>query len=155
MFGNFGFSMIGLTYLLMLLVPNFMWATRTPAGYPPKSEPKILAMFEKAGQVLCTASLLVFDNCQRPMLEPWLLWLVASFSLMLLYEAYWCRYFKSPRALNDFYAPLLGIPLPGATLPAIAFFLLGIYGRAIWLVVSALIFGIGHIGIHWQHAKNL
>lgn len=154
MFGNFGFSLIGLAYLLMLIIPNLMWANRIPTGYNPKSEPKILVLIEKVGQILSTASLLGFNNYQPHHLEPWLLWFAASFILMLLYEVFWIRYFKSPRTLKDFYAPLLGIPLPGATLPIIAFLLLGIYGRIIWLVISALIFGIGHMGIHRQHAKT-
>lgn len=32
---------------------------------------------------------------------------------------------------------------------------LGIYGKVIWLIVSAVIIGIGHIGIHLQHLKSI
>ena len=49
----------------------------------------------------------------------------------------------------------MGVSLAGATLPVISFFLLGIYGKVIWLVVAALILGFGHIGIHIQHSKEL
>lgn len=34
-------------------------------------------------------------------------------------------------------------------------FLLGVYGKVIWLMISIVILGIGHIGIHWQHKKEL
>ena len=49
----------------------------------------------------------------------------------------------------------MGIPLAGATLPVAAFFLLGIYGRVIWLCIAAIILGIGHIGIHYQHSREI
>ena len=55
----------------------------------------------------------------------------------------------------DFYRPLFGIPVPGATLPVAAFLLLGIYGKVIWLIIASMILGIGHIGIHLQHIKKL
>ena len=46
---------------------------------------------------------------------------------MIMYEAWWMRYFRSERKLSDFYSGFLGIPLAGATLPVIAFFMLGMY----------------------------
>ena len=46
-------------------------------------------------------------------------------------------------------------PVAGATLPVLAFLLLGIYGKLIWLILSAVILGIGHIGIHWTHRKEV
>ena len=35
MLGTFGFSYIGLIYLLMLWIPNSLWARRLPEGYDP------------------------------------------------------------------------------------------------------------------------
>lgn len=43
----------------------------------------------------------------------------------------------------------------GTSLPVAAFFLLGIYGRVVWLMLSAVILGVGHIGIHLQHRSAL
>lgn len=40
-------------------------------------------------------------------------------------------------------------------MPVAAFLLLGIYGKVIWLIISIIILGIGHIGIHLQHLKEL
>lgn len=53
------------------------------------------------------------------------------------------------------YSSLLGIPVAGATLPVVAFLLLGIYGRNIFLIISTIVLGIGHIGIHLNHKKEL
>ena len=74
---------------------------------------------------------------------------------MGLYEIYWLRYFKSQKTMADFYSSLLGIPVAGATLPVLAFFLLGIYGRNLFLIGSVVILGIGHIGIHWAHRAEI
>lgn len=91
------------------------------------------------------------------MLTPWSGWLLLSFVLMLLYEGFWIRYFRGGKTLKDFYGSYAGVPVAGATLPVGAFFLLGVYGKVIWLMIAAVILGIGHIGIHLQHrsAKGL
>lgn len=57
--------------------------------------------------------------------------------------------------MKDFYSSFCGIPVAGATLPVVAFFLLGVYGKVIWLMVSVVILGIGHIGIHLQHLREI
>lgn len=155
MLGTFGFSYIGLIYLLMLWIPNSMWAKHKPEGYDPSGENKVLLIFERIGQVLSTASILLFTDYNPRSIEPWTAWFIASAALMVLYEVYWTRYFRSRQTARDFYRSLFGIPAPGATLPVIAFLLLGIYGKVIWLIVAAVLLGIGHIGIHIQHIRNL
>lgn len=60
------------------------------------------------------------------------------------------RYFKSQKTMGDFYSSLCGLLVAGATLPVLAFLLLGIYGKNPFMVVSVVILGIGHIGIHIQ-----
>lgn len=153
--GHFGFSYVGLIFLLMLFIPNILWAGRKPRGYSPEEESRLLAAFERAGEVLTTTCALIFDDFNIHGLSAWLWWLAAAFVLMVIYELWWVRYFRSERELKDFYSSFLGIPLAGATLPVAAFFLLGIYGRVIWMLISAAILGIGHIGIHLQHSREL
>ena len=80
---------------------------------------------------------------------------MVSFLLMILYEVFWIRYYRSEKTMADFYSGLAGIPVAGATLPVAAFFLLGVYGRNIPMIVSTVILGIGHIGIHLVHAKEI
>ena len=57
--------------------------------------------------------------------------------------------------MQSFYSSLLGIPVAGATLPVLAFLLLAIYGKNPVLGAAVLILGIGHIGIHWMHKKEI
>ncbi len=153
--GHCGFSYIGLIFLLMLMIPNLIWTKRQPKGYDPGNENKVLLVFERAGQACVTCAALVFSDYNIRGWSPWALWLIAAFILMVLYECWWIRYFRSEKALSDFYSSFFGVPVAGATLPVAAFFLLGVYGKVIWLMLSVVLLGIGHIGIHLQHRRNL
>lgn len=70
---------------------------------------------------------------------------------MILYELWWIRYFRSPKALADFYSGLCGIPVAGAVLPVMAFLLLGYLWQKSNPNWCGILLGIGHIGIHLQH----
>ncbi|ABX42239.1 hypothetical protein [Lachnoclostridium phytofermentans] len=153
--GHFGFSYVGLIYLLMLMIPNLIWTKKQPIGYDSSNENKILRMMERVGQVLVTCTVLIFSDFNIKPWSTWSIWLLISFLLMVLYELWWIRYFRSDRTLKDFYSSFAGVPFAGATLPVLAFFLLGVYGRVIWLMVSVLILGVGHVGIHAEHRKEL
>ncbi len=155
MFGHFGFSYTGLIFLLLLLVPNLIWTKNMPEGYSSEGENKVLLIFERVGEVLVSACALVFSDFNWHGPSAWSWWLAVAFLFMLLYELWWIRYFRSQRKLWDFYSSLLGIPVAGATLPVLAFFLLGIYGKVFWMLIATGILGIGHIGIHLQHRSQL
>lgn len=156
MLGHFGFSYIGLVYLLMLFVPNILWAKRQPEGYGQlaKKENKVLLALERIGQVCVVASAILFCDYNPKEFSAWTTWLIASAVLMLLYEAAWIRYFFNP-TLKNMYGSFLFIPVPLASLPVFAFLLLGIYGKVIWLIISTIIIGVGHIGIHIRHIKEI
>jgi len=141
--------------MIMIQVPNIMWARRKPDGYDPTGENKMLLFVERIGQILCTTAILIFNDTVPRKWEPWLAWFISSALLMLLYEGFWIRFFRGGRTLRDFYRPFLGIPAPGATLPVTAFLLLGVYGRLIWLVAASIILSVGHIGIHMHHIRKM
>ena len=139
----------------MLTIPNLIWTKNLPQDYDSRDENKILVLFERTGQVLVTTTVLIFSYFNPQECSVWTLWLVAAIALMLLYECWWIRYFKSEKTLGDFYSGFCGVPVAGASLPVIAFFLLGIYGKVVWQIISVIIFGIGHIGIYLQHRKSI
>jgi hypothetical protein len=152
--GHFGFSYIGLIFLLMLIVPNLIWVKHKPESYTSQEENKILLVFERVGQVYVTCTALIFSDFNLHRWSIWTMWLILAVILMVLYEGWWIHYFRSDKSLADFYSSYCGVPIAGATLPVAAFFLLGIYGKVIWLMISVVILGIGHIGIHLQHWKE-
>lgn len=151
-----GFSIAGVVFLLMLFAPNIKWAKNQPLGYDElsKRESRVLLAFERVGQVAATCTAVVFVS-PRGYAMPWLLWPVAAFVLMLLYELAWVRYFKGGGELADMYAPLGLVPVPLATLPVAALVLLGVWCQSPPIVLAAAILGIGHIGIHLGHLREL
>ena len=153
---QFGFSYIGLIFLVLLMVPNIIWTKNQPKGYDTYvvNENKILLTMERIGEVLVSVLALIFADFN---IKPWSnrsWWLIAAFGLMVLYEIFWIRYFRSEKTMQDFYSSILGIPVAGATLPVIAFMLLAIYGKNPIMVIAVVILGIGHIGIHLMHKKE-
>lgn len=154
---TFGFSYIGLLYLILLFAPNIIWTKNQPQDYEKYvgNENKILVMLERIGEVSACGIVLIFSDFNVGHISLWSVWLAVSLFMMLLYELYWIRYFKSQKTMQDFYSSFCGILVAGATLPVIAFLLLGIYGRNPFLIIAVCILGIGHIGIHLKHREEI
>ena len=153
----FGFSYVGFIWIVMLLVPNFIWTKNKPRDYDKYvvNENKVLLLLERTGEFIVTPVALMFKDFNFKGMNFWAVVLMLSFLCMILYEAFWIKYFKSEKNMEDFYGSICGIPVAGATLPVIAFILLGIYGGNILMLAGALILGTGHIGIHLQHQKEV
>jgi pimeloyl-ACP methyl ester carboxylesterase len=153
----FGFSYIGLIWIIMLLVPNIIWTKNKPADYDRYvlNENKVLLVLERAGEFIVAPVALMFSDFNFKGWNFWVPVLLASCLCMVLYEIFWIRYFKSEKAMKDFYTGILGIPVAGATLPVAAFLLLGIYGGNSLMIFGSIILGIGHIGIHLAHKKEV
>lgn len=152
-----GFSYVGLLFLAMLMIPNLLWTSHQPAGYKDyvNRENKLLLILERIGEAAVTVLVLIFRDFNLSPLSPWSLWLAGSFLLMVLYEVWWVRYFRSEQTMADFYSSILGIPVAGATLPVAACLLLAVYGRNPLLFTAGVVLGIGHIGIHLEHRKEI
>ena len=153
---HFGFSYVGLIFLIMLFVPNFFWTKHKPKDYDKyvKNENKFLLTFERIGEILVCGIILVFSDF-NVRASWWVLWLAAALILMILYEIFWIRYFRSEKNMKDFYRGIIGIPVAGASLPVVAVLLIAIYGGNPFLLAAGIILGIGHIGIHLQHRKEV
>ncbi|MBR0466687.1 MAG: hypothetical protein IJJ40_04245 [Clostridia bacterium] len=153
---NFGFSYIGLIFLLMLMIPNIIWSKNKPKDYDKyaENENKILLIFERIGEISVSCISLIFSDFNINNLSVRSLFLIIAFLMMMLYEVYWIRYFKSEKTMNDMYSSIIGVPVAGATLPVLAFLLLGIYGKNLPLIISTVVLGIGHIGIHINHKQE-
>lgn len=123
---NIGFSYIGLIFLLMLVIPNIIWSKAKPKNYEAyaKNKNKVLLVFERVGEILVTCIALIFTDFNITEWSVSSLLLIIAFILMVLYEIYWIKYFKSDRTMQDMYSSLIGIPVAGATLPVFAFLLL-------------------------------
>lgn len=154
---HIGFSYVGCILLAMLFIPNLFWTKNKPENYDRyvKNESPPLRILERTGEAAVSVLCVMFSDFNVGTWRAWSLWLLAAGVLMLLYEAYWIRYFRSPKTMKDFYSSFLGIPVAGATLPVAAFFMLAVYGKNPFLGIAAVLLGIGHIGIHVRHQREL
>ena len=154
---KWGVSVTGIVFLIMLFVPNIIWSRKQPEGYSEASqrENKVLLALERAGEALVSTFVLIDRRLDGFSLSPRLGYLILAVILMILYELYWRKYFRSSRTLGDMYSDYCGFPLAGASLPVFAVFLLGVYACNIFLIAASVILGIGHTGIHLMHRKDI
>lgn len=154
---HLGFSYIGLIFLVMLFIPNMLWTKNKPKDYDKyvANENRILLLLERIGEVAVCCLVLIFSDFNIQNSSVWTIWFLAACVLMVLYEIFWIRYFHGAHTMQDFYRSLFGIPVAGASLPVMGFMCLGIYGKNIFLVIAVIILGIGHIGIHLHHKKEI
>ena len=103
----------------MLIIPNVLWAGRRPEDYDVHvlNENNVLLGLERIGEVFVSIFALF---CGVGFGDVSLIVIIAFF-LMALYEIYWIRYFRSGRRMSDMYCDMFVIPVPGATLPVLAF----------------------------------
>lgn len=162
---DLGICVTGIVFLLLLFVPNIIWAVKGKAeGYDEsaQNENKVLLAFERIGEALVSVSLVIFTAINPKILvlegvyfEWKIICWITAFVLMVLYECYWIKYFMSSRTMKDFYMSFAGFPVAGATLPVIAVLLLGLYSGNLIVIGGAIILGIGHIGIHLEHRRAI
>lgn len=81
MSGHLGFSYIGFIFMLMLIIPNVIWTRNKPKEYDPSIENKLLLMLERTGQILCTTTILFFNDFNPKIFE---IWILCSFYPLLL-----------------------------------------------------------------------
>ena len=112
---------------------------KIPKGYTNENENKIFLFLERVGEALTCLCALLFSDFNIHKWTVWSWWLILAIIVMVMYELWWIRYFQSEQKLSDFYSSFLDIPVARATLSVIAFFLLGIYGKVIWMLISTVI----------------
>lgn len=154
-----GFSVTGLVILLLIFIPKILHdkSVKTEDNKKQaKEKNRVLLILELVGEVAVTLSLLMFKSVDPHItITPegvyfdWILILwIAAFVLLILYECYWTRYLIKKKNEKDLYSSFAGYPVAGATLPAIAVLLTGIYSGNLVLIAVSIIFGTGFIGNH-------
>lgn len=154
---DFGFSYIGFSIVLLLLIPNIIWSKYPPQDYVfyVKEEKISLRIVERLGEVVIICLLLISQNFNIQDISIKIILLVLTYVFMACYEICWIRYFKSKRTMIDFYRSFLGVPIPLAILPICAFIMIGLYGNHMYFLVATICFSIGHIGIHIRHKQQI
>ncbi len=145
-------GLITLVVLLPNLIVVFFPPTQKLSGSLPIDDGRLQTMtiIERIGQI---GSFVMPFFYQLPQLNT--LGFVAVLIMavtMALYYAGWIRYLIR-RSEELFYQPLLGIPLPMAVMPVVYFLAASILLGSIWLMVAAVLLGIGHITVTWLNSR--
>ena len=80
---KFGFSYIGVIWLIMLFVPNMIWTKNKPQDYEKytEGENKVLLALERIGQFIVTPVALIFSDFNFKGWNFWVVMLLISFFL--------------------------------------------------------------------------
>jgi hypothetical protein len=140
-------GMITLIVLMpILLAVIFPPVIRLP-NYPQFNDSglRLMTVVERAGQMGCFIIPFFYHIDIQNSRDVILLFLMIM--VITLYYAGWLRYLLGGRAEVLFYRSMLGIPLPMAVMPVVYFLLAAAWLNSIWLLISALILGVGHITV--------
>lgn len=142
---------------LLVLLPNLLVVIFPPviplANKLPVTDPllRLMTIIERSGQVGCFVLPFLYHLDIQNSID--ILLLLMMITVLMLYYAGWLRYLLNGRAEVLFYRSMLGIPLPMAVMPVIYFLLAAAWLNSIWLMISAIVLGIGHITVTWKNSR--
>jgi hypothetical protein len=146
--GGSWFNTFGLVIMIFLMIPNIIFAIKS-RGQENKCTNKAMNIIEQIGRY-GSMFLMIFNigildyGCAS--VTGYIIYLVGSGILIMAYWIAWMLYFIKPELV-------VGMAL--AIIPTILFLLSGFMLRQYLLVITAVIFGIGHIYVTSQNAKKL
>lgn len=144
---------------LLVLLPNLLAVFFPPSTrladdpQPNRSRLQIMTVIERVGQ----AGSFVIPFFYRVTLTSSIqaIALVIMVGALALYYAGWVRYLVQGRAEVLFYRSLLGIPLPMAIMPVIYFLAASALLGSVWLLLAAVLLGVGHIAVTWLQSRRI
>lgn len=151
---RFGFSWLGVAFVVTLFVPDIVWARNRPGGPEPQATSSMALGLERLGQILVCAALITCEPLQIGAFDPasWLV--VGAAALMAAYEVWWAKYFRKHRNEPGFFGGSLYIPIGGALLSITSLLLLGIYARDLLSIAAVAVLGIGRVAVDQEHRKQ-
>lgn len=148
--GKIGFhwlNLFGLIIVILILLPNIIYAIRFK-DVKGRKQNMVMVILEQAGRY-ASMFLMVFNigiaEFGFASVGAFDLYLLGNVILLLLYWLIWFLYFVKQERWKS---------MALAVIPTMLFLLSGITLRHILLVISAVIFGVGHIYITWRSAEK-
>ncbi len=142
---------------VFILLPNLLFLVFPPKNVPPEmnvpeqSRKKRLEIIEKIGQAGCFALPFFFSIHTTTLFDRVSL---ALFGLaLILYYAGWLRYLLQGRRFYFLFAPMVGIPLPMAVAPIMAFIVAAGCLHAWQLAIAGVLLAAGHIPVSWWNGS--
>jgi len=143
---------------LMVLLPNLLavfFPPTTKLTVDPQPNPRlqIMTAIERIGQVGSYVIPFFHQLTLAGVMD--VVALAIMIGALALYYAGWIRYLVLGRAEELFYRSLLGTPLPMAVMPVIYFLSASVLLGSVWLMLAAVMLGMGHISVTWLHSRNI
>ncbi len=141
------FNIYGLIFIVIIMIPNIIFALRYKDGFVNKYNNKYVELFEQIGRF--GSFIFMIFNIPKTYFGFYfsnglILYLIVDSILAILYCLIWTICFKKP---SVFRALSLSI------IPSILFIYSGIMIRSILLIIFALIFAPCHILISYKNSK--
>ncbi|MDO4748663.1 MAG: hypothetical protein Q4A12_05765 [Eubacteriales bacterium] len=142
------FNVYGLVFIMVLMIPNIIFAIKCKDGFLNKWNNKAVELIEQIGRYSCFAFMIInvpgtcfgfFSD------EAFAVYLIVNIVLILIYCAIWIVCFRKN---NVFRALSLSI------IPSVMFLFSGIISGSILLVVASLLFAPSHILISYKNAEQ-
>ena len=141
------FNVFGLIFIVLIMIPNIIYANRCKDGYDNKWNNKVVMILEQIGRYGCIIFMII--NIPNTWFGWWsdeafALYLIIDSILVLSYIIIWIICFNKN---NLFKALSLSI------IPSLIFIFSGIMSRSIILIIFSIIFAPTHIMISYKNAK--
>ena len=133
-------NLVGAAIVVLILIPNIIYVFKNKAAIQSPTN-AIMVMMEQVGRYACIVLMwlpLVVWKFGFRRVDEMLFYIGGNIILLVLYYIFWSFYYKSPKRLTT---------IALAILPSCIFLLSCLLLRHWLLVISAVLFGIGHIYI--------
>lgn len=139
-------NIFGLCIVIAILIPNIIYAIKF-RDVKNKCANKIMNVIEQIGRYACMLLMILHVGKTEfafRSIGAFLSCLIGNVVLVLMYWIVWILYFIKQSKWKS---------LTLAVVPTVIFLLSGITLQHGWLVIAAILFGIGHIYVTWQNVK--
>ena len=141
------FNVFGLVFIVVIMIPNIIYAIRCKVGFENKWQSKPVEIIEQVGRFGCFVLMIL--NIPGTWYGWWsdnafATYIIIDTALVALYCAIWIIFWKKN---SIFKALALSI------IPSVLFLFSGIMSRSILLIIAALLFAPSHILISYKNAK--
>lgn len=142
------FNVFGLGFVIVLLIPNILFAMKCKEGFENKWNNKFVEVIEQIGRFGCLGFMII--NIPGTWFGWWsdeafAIYLIVDTILTIAYCAIWAVCFKKN---NVFRALALSV------IPSLLFLFSGIMSRSILLIIASVLFAPSHIMISYKNAKS-
>ena len=141
------FNVFGLVFIVVIMIPNTVFAVRCKDGFENKWSNKAIEIIEQIGRFGCFVFMIF--NVPGTWLGWWsneafAIYLIIDALLITLYCAIWVICWKKS---SVFRALALSI------IPSVIFLFSGVMSRSILLIITSIIFAPSHILISYKNGK--